>query len=142
MYTKVQIRKHIYIYIYAIYKSANQKAHWGVLCHHALMHTKCNHLIYYAAYFSSCLNGQCQERDQRIPLGVIDRQLWSNGKDVASSLEVYPHVSRLCPLDVAGTAQIDGAEFQELLNCPFAKAGVVQCGSKNMNQRENFEVFN
>ncbi|CAK9008555.1 IU_nuc_hydro domain-containing protein [Durusdinium trenchii] len=51
---------------------------------------------------------------------------WSVKADVASSLEVYPHVSRLCPLDVAGTAQIDGAEFQELLNCqgqvPVVKA--------------------
>ena len=33
---------------------------------------------------------------------------------------VYPHVTTLCPLDVAGAAQIDGVQYQQLLHCNLA----------------------
>ena len=41
-------------------------------------------------------------------------------KDMPSSRVVYPHVTTLCPLDVAGAAQIDGAQYQQLLHCNLA----------------------
>jgi len=42
---------------------------------------------------------------------------WNVRADLPSSRTVYPHVSTLGPLDVAGAAQIDGLYFQELLQC-------------------------
>ena len=41
-------------------------------------------------------------------------------KDLRSSRVVYPHVTTLCPLDVAGAAQIDGVQYQQLLDCNLA----------------------
>lgn len=51
---------------------------------------------------------------------------WNVRADMPSSRVVYPHVTTLCPLDVAGAAQIDGVQYQQLLHCqervPVVKA--------------------
>ena len=67
-----------------------------------------------------CMVAQCTTRQLQNAIRIVTvapRRAKDKFKDLPSSRTVYPHVSTLGPLDVAGAAQIDGLYFQELLQC-------------------------
>lgn len=62
-------------------------------------------------------------------------------KDVPSSRMVLPHVTTLGPMDVAAAAQIDGAQYQELLQCNLAGQSLVAVAPRFSRPHLTLEEF-